>query len=173
MEAPEIVVDDDAWYAKVRRTGREPQGPGRRQEESLSGVRKLRLLVVDDDETMRIVCRRFFTRQASLAGIAIDEAASGEAAIELLRDQDYDCVLSDFRMGAVSGIDVLAYALRERPRTIRILLTGFAAPAIQQQAVVKARVHEFIEKPMTTAGLEALLRERVVEAFLEPMLNQA
>ena len=138
------------------------------KEERASGVS---VLIVDDDETMRMICRRFLARCAEVR--EVKEAANGEEAIELLRARSFDCVLSDYRMGAATGIDVLAFAQANRPRAVRILFTGFAAPAIQQEAMVRAGVHEFLEKPMTTSEIEALLREKMVEPFLKPLARRA
>lgn len=129
------------------------------------------VLVVDDDETMRLICRRFFARCVEVT--EVQEAASGEEGIERLRARSFDCVLSDFRMGAASGIDVLAFAKAHRPQAVRILFTGYAAPAIHQEAMVRAGVHEFLEKPMTTGEIERLLLERMVEPFLKPLAKRA
>lgn len=129
------------------------------------------VLIVDDDETMRLICRRFLARCAEVG--EIQEAASGEEAIDLLRARSFDCILSDYRMGAATGIDVLAFARANRPRTVRVLFTGFAAPAIHQEAMMRAGVHEFLEKPMTTSELETLLREKLVEPFLKPLAKRA
>ena len=130
------------------------------------------VLIVDDDETMRFICRRFLSRLTDAGDLVIEEAASGEDAIEMLRDRPFDCVLSDYRMGAASGIDVLAFAKKERPKAVRILFTGFAAPAIHQEALHRASVHEFLEKPMTTPELEALLRAKMVEPYIKPLVRK-
>lgn len=126
----------------------------------------VRLLIVDDDESMRLVCRRFFQRSPPSRGIEITEAESGERALELLEEREFDCVLSDYRMGAVTGIAVLAHAMEKRPKAVRIMMTGFASEALQTEATVQAGVHEFLEKPMTNRELEDLLRERVLERYL-------
>lgn len=146
---------------REERTGKGPN------EENVAGVS---VLLVDDDETMRLICRRFLARCGEVR--EVQEAASGEEAIELLRARSFDCVLSDYRMGAVSGIDVLAFARANRPKSVRVLFTGFAAPAILQDAMMRAGVHEFLEKPMTTSELEALLREKLVEPFLKPLAKR-
>lgn len=115
---------------------------------------------------MRLICRRYFERWSPPSGLEVSEAESGERAIELLGEREFDCVLSDYRMGAVTGIDVLAYALKTRPETIRIIMTGFAGAALMKDATERARVHEFLEKPITSDELEKLLRERVILRYL-------
>lgn len=149
-------------------TDREERAGKGPKEENMTGVS---VLIVDDDETMRLICRRFLTRCAEVG--EVQEAASGEEAIDLLRARSFDCILSDYRMGAANGIDVLAFAQANRPRTVRVLFTGFAAPAIHQEAMMRAGVHEFLEKPMTTSELETLLREKLVDQFLKPLAKRA
>ena len=126
----------------------------------------VRLLIVDDDDTMRMMCRRFFERSPPPRGIDISEAGSGEEAIDILRARDFDCVICDYRMGAVTGIDVLAFARKNRPKAVRILMSGFGSPDLVSAANVEARIHEFIEKPMTNPELETLLNEAVLERHL-------
>lgn len=130
-------------------------------------MNEIRLLLVDDDETMRMVCRRFFERSPPACGIVVSEAESGEQAIEMLRDNGYDCVLSDYRMGAVTGLDVLAFALSHRPKAVRIMMSGFGSPDLVSTANIKARIHDFIEKPMTNRELETALRDVVLERYLK------
>jgi len=131
----------------------------------------VRILLVDDDESMRMICLRFLARCMD-GSLVVEEAKSGEDAIEMLRDRAFDCILSDFRMGAVTGIDVLAFAKKERPKAIRILFTGYAAPAIHSDAIARARVHEFLEKPMTKEELESLLTEHMIERYLKPLARK-
>ena len=123
-------------------------------------------MIVDDDDTMRMMCRRFFERSPPPRGIDISEAGSGEEAIDILRARDFDCVICDYRMGAVTGIDVLAFARKNRPKAVRILMSGFGSPDLVSVANVEARIHEFIEKPMTNLELETLLNEAVLERHL-------
>lgn len=117
-----------------------------------------RLLIVEDDDATRLVCARFF-RKLGLPGLLVDEARNGEEAIAALERERYDAVLSDYRMGLVSGIDVLRAALEKQPDAARFLMSGFADPMIVTAAHEHAKVHAFIEKPMSNDELEAALRE--------------
>jgi two-component system response regulator HydG len=127
-----------------------------------------RLLVVDDDDAMRFMVRHCLSRSKDAEGLVIEEASSGEAAIELLRTRRYDCVLSDYRMGAVSGVAVLAFCLKHQPSAFRVLFTGLALPEIQEEARRDAQVHAVFQKPMTMPDLETLLQKELVEPFLSP-----
>lgn len=150
--------------------GTRPKVPGGNRPEcprvERSPSSPVRLLIVDDDESMLLVCRRFFQKSPPPRGIEITEAESGERAVELLSERGFDCVLCDYRMGAVTGVDVLAYAATTRPDAVRILMTGFESDALRTKASGAAGVHEVFEKPTTHRELEALLRERVLERWL-------
>lgn len=119
-----------------------------------------RLLLVDDDESTRLILRRFLSRQTP--PLEVHEAANGEEAIRRLDAEPFDLILSDYRMGVVTGVDVLAHALQRRPATLRVLMSGFADPALERAAQERARVHAFIEKPMSTREFEALVSQRVL-----------
>lgn len=91
-----------------------------------------RILVVDDDPDFRALVRE------GLAGaeeFSLDEAESGHAAMRLLRCHRYHAILADWRVDALSGLDLLAIASLEQPAATRILMTGTPdAPAVQQAA---------------------------------------
>lgn len=110
-----------------------------------------RLLVVDDDPAMLFAVRRCLRRHRP--DVVVAEVASGEEAMPLLDRETFDCVLSDFRLGAVTGTDVLAYVRERQPSATRILMCGALDPAIVAEAQARAAVHACIEKPM---GLEEL-----------------
>src|SRR5579875_3307125 len=69
-----------------------------------------RLLVVDDEPTIRLICRI----NLRLAGFEVVEAADGATAVELLRDGGFDLVLLDVMMPGMGGLEVLD-ALRSDP----------------------------------------------------------
>lgn len=110
---------------------------------------------------------RFFGRMKDQ--VVVEEAESGEEAMERIRGKRFDIVLSDYRMGAVSGIDLLAFARQESPSTIRILLSGYASPTLRDEAVRVADAHAVLEKPMTPVELDLLLQEHVVRSFVVPL----
>jgi CheY-like chemotaxis protein len=115
-----------------------------------------RILVVDDDPTMRMLCRRIL-QDAAPEGVAVDEAPTAEAAVELLRQRAYAIVLSDHHMASMNGIDLLEIALREQPDCLRVLMTGRAQLELVQEALTRARIDGFIPKPPTLPEMRAKL----------------
>src|ERR1041385_1792907 len=82
-----------------------------------------RLLVVDDEENLRITTAAILEKE----GYEVDTASSGNEAIALLANSDYDLVLTDLHMEAGEGLAVLNEVRRNPPLTISVVLTGFAS----------------------------------------------
>src|SRR5262245_2262897 len=114
-----------------------------------------RVLVVDDDRLNREIARD------ALGGSAeIVSCASGEAALEQLRRQPADLVLSDLTMPGISGTDLLERLRREHPGTDFVLLT---ANASVESAVAALRMGaaDYLVKPVQPEEL-ALVVERIL-----------
>ena len=79
-----------------------------------------KILVVDDDDDVRESLVDELCGQYS-----VEAAASGSEALEILKTERYDAVISDLRMPEVGGIEVLESAKAHDPEVVRILLTGY------------------------------------------------
>ncbi|HEX2093787.1 MAG TPA: hybrid sensor histidine kinase/response regulator [Longimicrobiaceae bacterium] len=93
----------------------------------MEGPAAPRVLVVDDEETIRRTLRRIFTRY----GWQVDEAENGAVALERLhlawaRSSDYHLVISDLRMPVFSGVDLYKHVARSRPDLLSrlVFVTG-------------------------------------------------
>ena len=82
---------------------------------------QIKVLVVDDDETMR----DFMVRITKRLGFAVDMAEDGEKAFELLRENNYLIVVTDIEMPAMNGIELLAKIKKLSPPTHVIIVTGY------------------------------------------------
>ncbi len=122
----------------------------------------LRVLVVDDQETMRWIVQGHLK---TLGITRVFQADSAKSALVMLKDQKYDLILSDYNMDNGSGLDLLK-AVRGNPLTKKlpfIMVTG-NADAETVQAVMKAGVNNYIVKPISAASL----RQRI-EKVLGPL----
>lgn len=126
----------------------------------------MRILVVDDDEAMRFMCRTVLEAAAGTGKVEISEASDGKQAVAILNREAFDIILCDHRLNGMSGIEVLTLCRTEHPAMVRIMMTGFGDPSLQHEAQEKAAVHAFIEKPMSFDLLERALTEVVVEPYL-------
>ncbi|MSR83092.1 MAG: sigma-54-dependent Fis family transcriptional regulator [Candidatus Latescibacteria bacterium] len=106
-----------------------------------------RILVVDDDEMRHAVAEK-----VRRLGHETSVAASGPEALEMLRAQSYDLVITDYRMDGMNGLEVVAAVKAEFPDTDVMVLTavgtiGLAVEAMRQGAI------DFVEKSNLTEVL--------------------
>jgi two-component system, cell cycle sensor histidine kinase and response regulator CckA len=114
-----------------------------------------RILVVEDDESVRELARRILER----AGYRVVTAESGPDALrwcEGVKDAP-DLILTDIVMPQMSGPQMVAVAQYRWPRVRVLYMSGHAGDAIDAQGVSAAEV-EFIAKPFTAAELSAKVR---------------
>ncbi|MEK7469722.1 MAG: sigma-54 dependent transcriptional regulator [Planctomycetota bacterium] len=102
----------------------------------------VRVLVVDDDKDNRDIVAENISRW----GHSVDTAGSGEEAIAKYSAAPSDVVISDIRMGAASGLDVLKRVRALTPDAIVILMTGYAGSDTAIDAI-KAGAFDYVTKP--------------------------
>ena len=123
----------------------------------------MRILVVDDFMTMRRVVRGLL-REMGLDDVA--EAASGAAALDLLRAGGVDAVISDIEMPTLGGFELLS-AIRRDPRWRHLPVLMVTAEARKDEIVrcTQAGASAYLVKPFARAVLEDKLRVALPAAF--------
>jgi DNA-binding NtrC family response regulator len=120
------------------------------------------LLVVDDDDALRGMLRDLFQEE----GYRVSDAPSVEAALELIRDRDFDVVLSDVNMPGKSGIELVGELRRIRPEAPVVLMTAFGSVASAVEAM-RAGAFDYITKPfendVARLAIERALGYRALE----------
>jgi DNA-binding NtrC family response regulator len=119
-----------------------------------------RLLIVDDERSLRTALRRYFER----GGWSVVEAVNGREALELLGSDEarYDLVISDLRMPGKTGLDVHDWLAANRPALFKrlIIATGDAAsPGVR--GFIRRTPCPVLEKPFELSTLAAAV-ERVI-----------
>lgn len=115
-----------------------------------------RLLVVDDEESLRITTAAVLETE----GYAVDTAASGDEAISLLGLADYDLVLTDLHMEGGDGLSLLSQIRRHAPLTISIVLTGFASVE-SAIAALQEGAYDYLVKPSDIETMKHTIRRGV------------
>jgi two-component system, NtrC family, response regulator AtoC len=103
---------------------------------------RIRLLIVDDEQTIRRLC---MTVGESLGFLCL-EAESGDAALTLLEEQPVHMVLTDMVMPRMSGLEFLEQAKRAHPRIEIAVMTGHGSVETAVQAM-KLGAYDYIAKP--------------------------
>lgn len=117
------------------------------------------VLVVDDEGAIRYSISKTLQR----VGYQVHTAASGEEALEMMRRQEYDVVLTDIRMPGLSGVDLLARIKEEAPDAVVILLTGYAS---LETAIESLRLgaHDYLVKPSSSQDIRNSVAQGVERA---------
>jgi two-component system NtrC family sensor kinase len=117
---------------------------------------RLAVLVVDDEVALRNALLRFLNRR----GIQGEGVADGAEALHVLRQRDFDVIISDVRMPGMSGREFLERLRRERGDLVGrvVFATGdsFAPDAV---ALLQESGLPTITKPLDFAALEHVIRE--------------
>jgi two-component system, NtrC family, response regulator PilR len=113
-----------------------------------------RVLVVDDERSMRELLSIVLRRD----GHDVLLAENGEAAVDLLRKQRVDILITDIRMPQMSGVDVLREAKRIDPDIISIVMTAFASADTAVEAL-RLGAADYVNKSPSAAN-ELRLRVR-------------
>ncbi|MBI2390429.1 MAG: sigma-54-dependent Fis family transcriptional regulator [Deltaproteobacteria bacterium] len=109
-------------------------------------LRDVRVLVVDDEESIRRMLRLCLEG----AGARVTVAASGEAALAAARRAPPDVAMVDLRLGATDGIAVVRALLQEAPNCAVILMTAYATIDSAVEAM-RAGALDYLPKPFTPA----------------------
>jgi len=107
-----------------------------------------KILVVDDQRNMRTTLAIMLRG----AGYDVDEAADGKQGAELGVGGAYDLVITDLRMGKLSGIDVLRAVKKNFALTEVIVMTAYGTIETAVEAM-RLGAHDYIQKPFTEQEL--------------------
>jgi DNA-binding NtrC family response regulator len=119
---------------------------------------RIRLLIVDDEQSIRRLC----VTVGEALGFVCLEAASGETALALLEEQPAHMILTDMVMPHMSGLEFLEKVKRILPRTEVAVMTGHGSVETAVQAM-KLGAYDYIAKPFTPLEELRLFLRRMAE----------
>ena len=115
-------------------------------------LKDFKTLLVDDDEFIRDSLKIAFTTK----GCPIRVAESAEEGLEAIKEEQFDIIISDFRLPGMNGLDFLKLATVTQPQAVNILITAYRDEYSFSHAI-RSGVAEFIEKPFSVKALVTLL----------------
>ncbi|MCE5264257.1 MAG: sigma-54 dependent transcriptional regulator [Deltaproteobacteria bacterium] len=122
-------------------------------------MKKNRILVVDDDHSMRLA----LSESLESCGYDIAAAENGREAVALFKNGKFDLVVTDMKMPGMTGIDVLRVVKDLAPDVPVILITAYGTVGTAVEAM-KEGAAEFIMKPFSLDDLEAVVKH-VLDSF--------
>ena len=104
---------------------------------------RAKLLIIDDEIKVINSLNRIFDKDIFEVLIASEP----EDVLTIIENQELDIIICDYNMPLMSGIDVLKYSKKIRPRTVRILITGNCDLDIAISAINEGSIYYYISKP--------------------------
>ena len=117
------------------------------------------VLVVDDEGAIRYSVSKTLQR----VGYTVNEAASGEEALEAMKKDRYDVVLTDIRMPGLTGVELLKRIKEVAPDAIVILMTGYASLGTAVEAL-RLGAHDYLIKPSSSQDIRQSVARGVERA---------
>lgn len=116
------------------------------------------ILIVDDNESMRIGCVQTLTEE----GYRAQSVDSGQSALAAIEKVSFDAIVLDLKMPGIPGMEVLKKIKESDPASIVIIITGYGTIDVAVEAM-REGAYDFITKPFTP---EALLNvvERAIDS---------
>jgi len=115
-----------------------------------------RILIVDDDETIRTTMKAILEDE----GYVVDLASTGEEAIQLTMKTTYNIALLDIRLPDMEGVELLKLMRDSVPRTRKVMVTGY--PSMQNAiAALNKNADAYLLKPVDNEKLLNLVKEQL------------
>ena len=126
--------------------------PRKTLETDKQATASIRVLVVDDEHSLRESCRTYLTSE----GYQVETCGKGKEAESLLARREYDVVLLDQFMEDVPGAKLLPVALTRHPEPIAIIMTG--KPTVESSLeLLEQGAWDYLTKPFSATQLRILL----------------
>src|SRR5574342_158155 len=129
---------------------------------SHTGMKRVKILVIDDDESLRRVLEYNLAQE----GYAVLTAGSGETGLDLLKKEGADLVVTDVRMAGMDGLQVMEAVRRLDPNLQVIILTAFGTIEMAVEAM-KAGAFHYISKPFNRDELKLTIKKALQLRDLE------
>ncbi len=122
-----------------------------------SKLKKMRILLIDDDEWIRDSLSLYFEGE----GCHLFALETAEEGIEALKGQNYDIIMVDYRLPGMDGLEFLKRIQKTQSHAMKVLITAYRSDEVVSEAF-KMGIQDFIEKPFTTKTIEESLA-RLIE----------
>jgi response regulator RpfG family c-di-GMP phosphodiesterase len=108
-----------------------------------------RILIVDDEETIRLALRKFLRSR----GYEVEIAGSGDQALEILDRESFSLMLCDVRMPGMTGVQVVPQA-RQKDQDLAIIMLTAVNDAATATEVLASGASDYLMKPVELADLQ-------------------
>ncbi len=121
-----------------------------------------KILVVDDELSMR----EFLDMLLSKQGYHVTLAKNGKQALKKLETKSYDLVLTDIRLGDITGLDILRAVKKQNTVTVVIMISAYSTTEIAVEAMNEG-AYDFVPKPFDNLELKETIAKALALKTLE------
>jgi DNA-binding NtrC family response regulator len=120
-------------------------------------MKACRILFVDDDHDILMMVEQYLQMQ----GYDISTVDSGMKALDMIKDQDFDIIFSDYKMPEFNGLELLDAVKKHKPEIEVIIVTGYGSMESAIQAM-KFGSYDYLQKPFKLDHLKLII-DRITE----------
>lgn len=121
--------------------------------------KNIRILIIDDEESIRDGCQQILSRQ----GYETVCSADGASGLELAKSGAFAVILLDIRMPRIEGLEILKILKKDHPVSSKIIIiTGFGTIQLAVEAM-RLGAQNFITKPFSASELKSAVQECLAE----------
>ena len=121
----------------------------------------VRILVVDDEQSMREFLEIFLRRE----GFEVATAGDVEAAVLAIDGDDFDLVITDIQMPGRTGLDLLREIKKRSPETLVLMITAFASTDTAI-AAMKEGAYDYLTKPFKVDEIRVVIEKALEKKLL-------
>ena len=132
----------------------------------------IKLLLVDDEPGMRRGAMRTLRKFKfqidefnETIGFDITEASCGKEALDLLEQNQYDIALLDYKLGDITGLEILGIINEKNYNVLTIMMTAYASLEVAISAT-KNGAFDFLAKPFTPEELRSVIKKAATNVVL-------
>lgn len=111
-----------------------------------------RILVADDEESIRWVLSKALTKQ----GFIVDLAESGDEAQTMIKNNPYDLAILDIKMPGMTGLELLRNIRETHPETLVVIMTAESSMENAVEAM-KSGAYDYVTKPFDLNAIDAVI----------------
>jgi len=121
-----------------------------------------RILVVDDEKSMREILEIFLKNE----GYDVSVAINGESAVEALKSDIFDLIISDMKMPKMGGLELLKNVKESSPDTNFVVMTAFGTTESAVEAM-KLGAYDYIQKPFQMDDIRLVVKNALEKQKLQ------
>ncbi|MCX8026284.1 MAG: response regulator [Thermodesulfovibrionales bacterium] len=118
---------------------------------------EVKILCVDDEPNVLSALRRLFLDE----DYTIITANSGREGLDIIKNEEVQIIISDYRMPNMNGVEFLKEARILQPDTVRIVLSGYADAGAIVSAINEGQIYKFIPKPWNDDELKVTISNAI------------